>query len=101
MKTQDKLKAIRTELKRLGYSNRQISVQQKYAGYEEVIYIIFKFIPSKQLFKQVKELANKFRSVDYCQCSGEVLSGGNTFINVSVDWAVEVEAKARGIDVNF
>lgn len=88
MNTQEKLKAIRTHLKKLGYSNRQISVQQKFAGLEEVISIIFKFMPSEELFEKVKQLTNKYKSVDYCEHSGEILAGGNTFINVSIDWRV-------------
>ncbi|GIJ95429.1 hypothetical protein CAPN002_26470 [Capnocytophaga stomatis] len=89
MNTQEKLNAIRTQLKELGYSNRQISVQQKFAGFEEVIRIIFKFMPSDELFEQVKQLARKYKSVDYCERSGEILSGGNTFVDVSIDWRIK------------
>ena len=93
MTTEQKMKAIREELKELGFSNRQIAVKKSYCTYDVSIDIFFKFKPSDKLFKKVESIARKYKEIDYCEVSGEILGGGNTYVNVSIDWRVENSAE--------
>lgn len=75
-------KTIRTELKTAGYNARQISVRADGCA----IYLTVRD-PSVKAHK-VKAIANKYVNVRYCEGSGEMLLGGNTF--VYVEYAKEI-----------
>jgi len=68
-------KEIRAELKLHGISNKQVSVTCK----SSIRVKIKDLFASKKL---VKEIAEKQKQVSYCSASGEILSGGNTFVFV-------------------
>lgn len=40
----------------------------------------------------IEKIADQYKRVSRCEYSGEILSGGNTFVNVSYNW--------RGIEIN-
>lgn len=81
-------KQIRSELKAVGISSRQVGVQSDSNGAR------IKVKDFAVDFNLVKQLAKKFESIRYCQYSGEVLSGGNTYISVSYDWEAEKAVKS-------
>lgn len=85
MRTSEKIAEIRKELKKLGYSNRKISVTNGGGYLESSIYVHFKFDPTKEEISKVKDIAMQFREVSYCPVSGELLAGGNTFVQVSYE----------------
>lgn len=43
----------------------------------------------------VKEIANKYESVRYDECTGEVLCGGNTFVFTDNSWSNEMKAAIK------
>lgn len=66
---------IRKELKeKYGYNNRMVSVKSS-------LYAIKVRCKVDGLDKKgIYRIANKFRSVDYDEITGEILSGGNTYV---------------------
>lgn len=76
---------IRQRLKSLGYSSKQISVTSKNA-----INITIKDLTIE--LEKIKQIGDKYREVDYCQASGEILSGGNTFVFTQYSWESERQA---------
>ncbi|AVM51534.1 hypothetical protein [Capnocytophaga sp. oral taxon 878] len=83
MTTKEKIKAIREQFKLLGYNNRKISVTDGGGTLESSIRVRVKFVPILEQIQEIKEVAEKFRQVLYDEATGEILAGGNTFVNVS------------------
>lgn len=80
MTRKDKAATIRKDLKALGWSGRQVSVRVCRGS---SIYVTVKD-PTVSLHK-VEKIAMPYQSVRRCEYSGEILSGGNTFITVEYD----------------
>ena len=76
--TTERAKNIRQELKQLGYNNKKVSVRCDGGS----INVILKFIPNTEQVKEVKKVAEKFEKIHYDEATGEILSGGNTFVFV-------------------
>lgn len=76
--TTEKAKTIRQELKQLGYNNKKVSVRCDGGS----INVTLKFIPNTEQVKEVKKVAEKFEKIHYDEATGEILSGGNTFVFV-------------------
>lgn len=74
---------IRTELKENGFDNKKVSVRVKDAGYETAVDVTVKDVYSD--IEKVKLICNKYSHVDYCEVSGELLAGCNTFVHVAYD----------------
>ena len=75
-------KVIRQELKKeLGYNSRQVSIKSKPGGYSYSF--IFTIRDKNVNYDKVNEFAHKYKSVSRCEYSGEILSGGNTYITVT------------------
>jgi hypothetical protein len=74
---------IRAELKALGYNSRQVSVTNRRGGYGDSMRIKIKDYVNINV---VEAIAEKYEHVRYCEYSGEILAGGNTFIHVEYDW---------------
>ena len=84
MTDDEKAKAIRAELKAHGYNSRRIGVTLKYEGYSSVIRVTIK---EKDIDKkEIESIADKYKFYVTDERTGEILSGGNTFIRVSYDW---------------
>jgi len=70
-------KEIRKQMKKeLGYNAKQVSVGSKNGN------CTFTIRDAKVNKGKVKEFANNFEKIDRCQMTGEILLGGNTFVNV-------------------
>lgn len=82
----DRAKQIRQRLKNLGYTSKQISVTSKHA-----INITIKDLTIE--LEAIKRIGDEYREIDYCQVSGEILSGGNTFVFTQYDWQAEKAAR--------
>ena len=76
--TTERAKIIRQELKQLGYNNKKVSVRCDGGS----INVTLKFIPNTEQVKEVKKVAEKFEKIHYDEVTGEILSGGNTFVFV-------------------
>ena len=77
---------IRKELKAIGITSRQVSVRS-----DSSVNISIKDLAIS--IEKVKEIAMKYESVSRCHMSGEILSGGNTFVFVDYSWKAEEAAK--------
>ena len=79
MTTKEIAKRIRAELKEAGYKSRDWSVVSDLYGVN---------ITSKNKDHSLSDLTKaekisiKFEKIDRCEVSGEILSGGNTYISV-------------------
>lgn len=80
MKTSELRKQVRETLKEMGLTTKDISVSVKCTGLSDKIEVRGKHenVP----FKEIESALNKFVAIDRCQSSGEILSGGNTFLFV-------------------
>jgi hypothetical protein len=90
--------AIRKELKALGYNARKVSVRTSPCTYSTSVDVTIKSLGVD--IEAVKEVANAYRSVRRCEYSGDILMGGNTYVDVeySRDLDSEFEALAEGLD---
>jgi hypothetical protein len=76
-------KTVRKQLKeKLGYNSRQVSIRNRPGGYSTKL--IFTARSPEVDFKKLEEFALSFRDVDVCQYSGEILMGGNTYIDIVI-----------------
>lgn len=81
-------KSIRSELKkRLGYNSRQVSVRiQRYSMGRTTHFTIRDATVD---YNAVKDFSEECESVRRCEYSGEILSGGNTYVRLHVTEEVE------------
>ena len=88
---------IRTELKKAGISNKQVSVTSSNCS----VNVTIKDLSIKM--ETVEQIANKHESISRCEASGEILQGGNMFVFVGLDSdalrkaASDYEEKAKEI----
>ena len=71
-----KADALRSDLRTAGYNARQVTVRRDHSTLRVTIR------DASVKISHVKEIAGRYESVSYCQASGEILSGGNTFVDV-------------------
>jgi len=76
-------KELRKELKKLGISNKDVSVRMEHSG---TIKVIVKNLSIN--IEDIEKLAHKYSRIDYDAITGEILAGGNTYVFVSYDWQV-------------
>lgn len=75
--TNDIAKDVRTELKEMGFNSRKISVRKNDCN------VVLVTIKDESIDREkIKQLANRHTDVDYCEKSGEMLAGGNTYVFV-------------------
>ena len=84
--------ALRSEFKAsFGFTTKDISIRK--SGYSTV-YVTVLSVGAFAHLAEIKEAAAKYESISYCQSSGEILAGGNTFVFVNVDQLVKVAVAA-------
>lgn len=94
-------KELRSKLKEIGYSSRMVSVRSSYNSID----LSIKSVDVD--FKTVEDLANKYESIHRDKATGEILSGGNIYVNVEYDYdfkesfSNEFIEKAKEIEVNI
>ena len=77
MTDRERIAAIRQALKEHGYSNRKVGV--RYDGY--AIWLTIKDLAID--IKEIEQLSKEYESYDRDEFTGEILSGGNTFVFVN------------------
>lgn len=80
MTDDERLAAIRKELKEHGYNNRRVGV--RFDGYAILVNIKELAIDKKE----IESIAMKYENYDCDERTGEILSGGNTFVFVDYDY---------------
>ena len=96
MTNKERSAAIRAEIKKLGYNSKQVSVRSRICGYSDETRIEVKDLSCD--IKAIEKACMKFESIDYDQYSGEILSGGNTYIFVQYDHAAISKATEANIE---
>lgn len=79
----DNVASLRADLKKLGYNSRQVSVKSTYPGYSQSITMTVHDL--KVDIDKLEKLRTKYRCVDYDERTGEILAGGNTYVNISLN----------------
>ena len=77
MTDSERVVAIRQALKEHGYNNRKVGV--RYDGY--AIWLTIKDLAID--IKEIEQLAKGYESQERDEFTGEILSGGNTFVFVN------------------
>lgn len=83
MTDRERLAAIRQALKEHGYSNRKVGV--RYDGY--AIWLTIKDLAID--IKEIEQLAKGYESYERDEFTGEILSGGNTFVFVNYAYGLK------------
>ena len=96
MTNKERSAAIRAEIKKLGYNSRQVSVRSRKCGYSDETTIEVKDLSCD--IKAIEKACMKFKSIDYDYYSGEILSGGNTYISVSYDYDTISKATSDNLE---
>jgi hypothetical protein len=86
MTRNEKTAAIRAELKKRGWNSRQVSVRGENCTYSSAIRVVVKD-PQVPL-SVVRRIAEQHERVRRCEITHDILSGGNTFVDV--EYASEV-----------
>lgn len=74
---------IRKKLKAIGYNRNMVSVRSDSYSGGDSINIRMKSVDIDEY--KVREIAKEYESVDYDECTGEVLMGSNSFVFVEWD----------------
>ena len=95
--TTDEAKELRTELKeKLGANSRQVSVRTEYYSMGSSIHVWVKD-PEISL-PAVKQIAKKAERISRCPITGDILSGGNTYVSVNYTREALAARTAKVID---
>lgn len=99
MTNKERSKAIRETLKKAGYKTSDFSIRSHDCGYSDATDISIKNLSIKE--NDIRKLLKGFESVDYDKYSGEILSGGNTYISIHYDYSIVcAEGKAVEPEIN-
>lgn len=85
----EKATAIRTALKKAGFSSNRVSVKTRRGGYSTEYHITIKDNSISEM--QVKDICAPFESVTYDEGTGEILGGCNDYILVARDYRAPVD----------
>jgi len=83
MASSNEVKSIRASLKKLGLSNRDVSVRETFGGFSSMIRIEIKNDKANELRTEIDSIAKSEEFYERDERTQEILSGGNTFITVS------------------
>lgn len=87
-----KAKEIRQKLKsELDLTSKDVSVTSKSYSMGSSIDIKVKSAKAVKLIDKIKSFADSKKNVRRCEASGEILSGGNTYISTEICWQFERE----------
>jgi hypothetical protein len=81
-------KQIRKDLKAI--EGVKFSVRSDYNS----VSINYNYV-SPEVYQQVKAICNKYQSVARCERTGEILSGGNTYVTQSVEFSPTFHSELR------
>lgn len=87
---------IRADLKAAGIPARAVSVRVSDAGYSTSVSVKIKDISVDRAV--VEKIANRHEDISYDERSGEILSGGNTYVWVDYDYDTIRNAREQYIE---
>ena len=88
---------IRKLLKANGYNTKDISVRVRGSRYDTSVSITVKDL-AINMNDVEKLVSDKFERIRYCEASGEILNGCNTYVNVRYDYETLQQAVAAKLD---
>lgn len=97
MSIKEKAQAVRDELKKIGITSRQVSVRSEYCGFSTALHITIKDLAIERA--TVEKIAKKYEELDIDKYTGEILSGGNTYVLVSFDYNARNRAYEEYADI--
>lgn len=77
-------KELKQYLKENGIETKNVSIRHSYFGYSDGFDVTIKDISIGR--KEVEHLLKKYESIDRDEMTGEILAGGNTYVNVDYDY---------------
>lgn len=80
-------KKIKQFIKENNYDPKKFNVKVSQRGYGDT-YINVTIKDAKININKIIELLDQYRNVRYCPASLEILQGGNTFVNVQLDYKI-------------
>jgi hypothetical protein len=81
MTTKEKAAELRAALKGMGYSSRRVSVRVDSWTTGSAIRVM---VRDPQVdYKAVEKLASSYKRIDRCEITGDILSGGNCYVDVN------------------
>lgn len=97
MNTNTPAARIRSNLKAAGIPAKAVSVRSRHTGSVEVV------VKSLAVdFRKVKEIAQQEENIRRCEATGEILSGGNTYVFVTLgDEALDEAMKEVKVPDDF
>ena len=87
MSTKETAAQMRREFKANGWNARKVSVRTQYYSMGSAIHVTVRD-PAVDI-AQAKEIAEKGESIDRCEITHEILSGGNCFVHFGLSDEVE------------
>lgn len=84
---------MREALKKAGFKRNQVTVSKGRGGYETVYHVTVRDV--RLPLDNVEKVTKRFENVDWDERTGEILSGGNTFIRVEYDYKAEAAEQKR------
>lgn len=90
--TKEQAQELRSNLKKEGYPAKMVSVRMRYIGYDTAIDVTIKDIAVN--FDKVQKMAEKYEYISHDQF-GEILAGGNTYVNVKLDYDMIEEGEKQ------
>lgn len=96
MTNKERTQAIKAELKKAGYTVKQVSVRSGNCGYSDKTDITVKDLSCN--INEIRKICASFERIDYDQYNGEILAGGNTYISVQWDWKLINEATKANLE---
>ena len=86
-RTKEAAKAIRAEVKKLGYTSKQVSVRTDFYSMGSSVKVVAK-VPDVDL-EALQKVAKGYQQISRCPYTGDILSGGNMYVFVSRDWRLD------------
>jgi len=71
-------------VKALNIPAKAINIRREHCGYSESIKCTVKDL--RVSVEAVKNYLDQYREIDYCEASGEILMGGNTYVSAQYEW---------------
>ena len=92
---------IKKALKKEGFGAREVSVKTTNSGFRVTIRNL------AANFQKIAEIANAAESISRCEITGDILSGGNTFVRVMFSddalrpWRAQISAAMKNDEARF
>ncbi len=77
---------IKKVLKEQGFNPKDFSVSVRSGTYDMAVTVTIKSPYVNKI--EIEKILKRFEEIDYDQCTGEILAGGNTYVQVMYDYGI-------------